>query len=357
MERAIPMSHQSKMFIEITPFKALVDEKLAICLFGFQPYQRVTLWARVTDDRGTEWVSHAVFETDAEGNLDLSKKPPRSGTYDTVDVMGLLWSMSPARDEDRGASFIQGSKPLVITFTAEIDGEVVASAQAERHYIAPGVSRQEVRENGLAGVFYRPAGAGPFPTVIVLSGSGGGVNEWRAALYAAHGYASFALAYFNYDTLPKNLLEIPLEYFDKAIKWLQAQEGIDAKRIAVAGASRGGELSLLLAATFPQIKAVIAYVPSGFVWGGFGEDPSISGSSWTYKGQPLPFVPYAENQRVSAQAEEQKKNGQPIDLTPGFLAALSAAQPSALDAATIPVEHARAAILMISGKEDQMWPS
>src|SRR5947199_123091 len=81
---------------------------------------------------------------------------------------------------------------------------------------------------------------------------------------------SMALAYFNYEGLPQDLIEIPLEYFETAIGWLQRRPDLDGDRIAVSGTSRGGELVLLLGATFPAVKAVIAYVPSGIVHGGIG---------------------------------------------------------------------------------------
>ena len=50
--------------------------------------------------------------------------------------------------------------------------------------------------------------------------------------------------------LPPTLSNIPLEYFETAIEWLQHQPRLDGGRIAVSGTSRGGELSLLLGATF-----------------------------------------------------------------------------------------------------------
>src|SRR5579859_523458 len=199
------MVDQLQPRIEITPATALVDEKVAICLEGFAPHQRVTLHVRVNDAKGTEWSSHAAFEVDAQGTLDLSKQSPLSGTYTSADPMGLFWSINPTNETDRGSDFSQGSTPLVYGFAAEVEGKVVASAQAQRHYMAPGVSRTVVHENGLAGILFRPEGSGPFPVIIVVSGSDGGVNEWRASLYAAHGYAALALGYFAYEDLPAAL--------------------------------------------------------------------------------------------------------------------------------------------------------
>src|SRR6185436_11050508 len=99
-------------------------------------------------------------------------------------------------------------------------------------------------------VLFRPKAKGKYPGLITLSGAGGGLSESRAALRAAHGYAVLALAYFNYDDLPKNLVGIPLEYFEEALTWMEKQPYIDGERLGVMGVSRGGELVLLLGAYF-----------------------------------------------------------------------------------------------------------
>ena len=84
----------------------------------------------------------------------------------------------------------------------------------------------------------------------------------RAAHLAARGYAALALAYFGTEHLPPTLAEIPLEYFETALAWLARQPEVDPDRLGVAGVLRGGELALLLGATFPALRAVVADVPS-----------------------------------------------------------------------------------------------
>ena len=56
-------------------------------------------------------------------------------------------------------------------------------------------------------------GNGPFPGVIDLFGTAGGLNEYRAALLASRGLAALALAYFGYDDLPAGIT-LDLDYFD-----------------------------------------------------------------------------------------------------------------------------------------------
>ncbi len=129
---------------------------------------------------------------------------------------------------------------------------------------------------------------------------------------------------------------------------------MDADKLGVMGASRGGELALLLGATFPEIKAVVAYVPSGLVWEGisFWE---TSQSAWSYRGMPLSFVPDATTPEFQEYVNEQTAYGKPIAYTQLFL--LNMENESIVEEATIPVENINGPILLISGSDDQMWPS
>ena len=64
---------------------------------------------------------------------------------------------------------------------------------------------------------YIHVGDGPFPGVIDMFGGVGGIIEFRAALLASRGFAALALAYFDYEDLPKvkdDSLNLELEYFE-----------------------------------------------------------------------------------------------------------------------------------------------
>jgi dienelactone hydrolase len=333
----------------------MVDERLSIRLSGLEPEQRVTLRASQTDDLTRTWRSHATFLANSSGQVDVATQAPVSGTYADADAMGLIWSMHLPTDEPNQSPFFRKEPThLPIEFVAELDDVPVARAAAERLYVAEGVERFPVHEDGLVGTLFVPPGDGPHPVVITLSGSGGGLSEGGAALYASHGYAGFALAYFNYADLPPDLVEIPLEYFETAIGWLQRQPRLDADRIAVSGTSRGGELVLLLGATFPAVKAVIAYVPSGIVHGGIARS-GVRGASpaWTFREKAIQYI-QPDPAKLSP-APPPLPAGVPIPLTPRFLRGLEDAE--AAERAEIPVERINGPVLLISGKDDAMWPS
>lgn len=342
--------------LKIRPSKALVDKKVSIRISGLKPSQHVTLWARMKDDSDRQWTSHAVFKADHQGVVDLISQKPLSGTYDIIDPMGLFWSMALNPAEKNLAGFVNMAlTPSEITFTVEIGGKPVAHKTIERLFIAKDVIRTPIRENGLVGTFFYPTGSGQKPGVIVLGGSGGGLRENRAALLASHGYAPLALAYFRMEHLPETMTLIPLEYFETAIHWMQAQDMVNEDKLAVMGTSRGGELVLLLGSNFSEIKAVVAYVPSNVVNAEVVNLPDKRKSAWSYCGKPLPFVPLVITDSDMMVIDRRVKLGLQFRITPYFLRAMD--DESAVEKATIPVEKSKCPILLISGQDDQMWPS
>ncbi|MGH2517644.1 MAG: acyl-CoA thioesterase/BAAT N-terminal domain-containing protein, partial [Ktedonobacterales bacterium] len=233
---------------------ALVDEPLHIQVAGLAPGQEVTVAAHMVDGAGRGWSSSATCMADEAGAVDLATAVPLAGSYEGADAMGLFWAMAPDATEDEIAPFtLRGLEPLDATLTATVEGEPVACAAVERRWLAPGVTRTEVRERGLVGVFFQPGGSRPHPAVLALGGSSGGLREHQAALLASHGVAALALAYFGVEGLPARLANIPLEYFATALEWLAGQRAVRSERIAALGISRGAELALLLGSTYPRI--------------------------------------------------------------------------------------------------------
>lgn len=201
-----------------------------------------------------------------------------------------------------------------------------------------------ISEDGIVATLYTPPDvSGRLPGVITLGGSGGGLDEPTARysrLIAQRGYLVLQLAYFDAPGLPKDLELIPLEYFDTAINWLRAQPHVDPGRIGIVGGSIGGETALTVASHYPQIKVVIATMPSSVVWPGIVHHPGEPASTYTLGGKPLPYLPY----------------GGPFTTIYGLYAKGLLALDQHQDA-IIPVEDINGPVMLVCGKSDTLWPS
>ncbi|MRS99445.1 acyltransferase [Ralstonia pickettii] len=346
----------------VTPTDDLIDVSRSIVVTGLAPGAQVGIVAQTRRGNGVLWHSRAAFVADAQGTVDLTRDAPVSGDYTGVSAMGVIWSQRPEDGKAREVFPLAATEPLTTTLTATANGESIHARFVQR-LAAPGVTRHDVRapenEHGLVGTLYLPdpyAHPGPRPAVLILNGSGGGINEPRAALYASHGYAAFALAYFKAPGLSDYISNTPLEYFERALAWLRKRVEPLHDFVAVSGQSRGGELALLLGATFPEaVSAVIGYVPGAVVHSGQNAaDPAVGreGPTWLYRGQPLPHL--WEGNRTATWA--------PFDEGPAPHRHERAIRTALQDAdavarARIRIERARGPVLLLSASDDGSWPS
>lgn len=210
---------------------------------------------------------------------------------------------------------------------------------------------EEVAENGLVAAFMTPRSGGAHPAILVLGGSEGGTDLVRGVglEFARQGYAVLALSYFGAPGLPATAEEIPLEYFDRAIAWLARQPEVDPARMGIFGISKGGEAALLVGSRSPQLRAVAAGVPSSVVWQGisarFGAPPT---STWSLGGAPAPYLPHDSTVRFDFARYMESIYALHAGALP-----MAEAHPDAI----IPVERINGPVLLISGRDDAMWPS
>ncbi len=335
---------------------ALVDAAISISLRGFPPRQPVTIKAVQHFPSSTRWQAEATFAADDDGCVEVSKQAPVEGTYEGVSPMGLFWSAERLPGEAQMPAGESVMWPRTVDLEAWGAEGTRGLLTIERHVAGSGVTRQPIESEGVVGTLFLPPGIGPHPAVIVLSGGGGGIDEHWGAILASHGYAALSLAYFNAPGLPRGLVNIPLEYFENAIRWMRDQPWLRDHFLAVWGPSRGGELALLLGATFPDINAVIAWVPSGVVFWALGQsEPGDTRprAAWTYRGKPLSCL--QKNNPYAGIDPAEPESGQPVAWAPAYLDHLKDAD--AVERATIPVEKIRGPVLLVSGTDDQMWPS
>ncbi|MEH3160094.1 MAG: prolyl oligopeptidase family serine peptidase [Sphingomonas taxi] len=204
---------------------------------------------------------------------------------------------------------------------------------------------RQIREQGMVGDLYVPQRTGRMPAILLLGGSEGGLGKGaarQAELLSARGYVVLHLSYFGSPGQPAALKAIPIETFTRAIDWLKTQLQVAADRIGIVGTSKGAEAALLVASRRPDLKIAVLGVPSSVVWPGIDREGIVTVSSWTANGQPVPFTPYGwtgEWKGIHA------------------LYADALADPAKAATGAIPAERGAAAIVMVCGEADGLWPS
>ena len=183
---------------------------------------------------------------------------------------------------------------------------------------------------------------------IVLVGGGDWGAYWGQELAKAN-YVSLSLPYHREKGLPALPEEIPLEYFEKAFRWLKNQPQVNPNKIIVMGASRNAELALILASYYPElVEGVIAYSPSSVSWSNtvlpFNSD--LMKPSWTFENKPIPYIPMDKL---------QGGNQEMIETLNYWKQGLT--DTVAVKKASIQVEKINGSILLFSGLDDNVWPS
>jgi dienelactone hydrolase len=349
--------------VTVSPPVAVYGRPFSLKITGLRPGEQATVKAVSKDARNILWESAAVFEADASGSVDLARQAPVSGSYGEADIFGLLWSMKPANppSQKRVGFTDDPVNGWAVDFSVTDTANKTAAARFRCVYQMPGegLVRLPLEKDGLCGFLYHPAEGGPFPGVIILGGSNGGLYEYLAQAFASNGFAALTLAYFQYpnSNLPVELVEIPLEYFIRAAAWMKGQPKVAAGRLGLVGGSKGGELALLLASRIDEFRAVVAWTPSAYVWEGlsrkFYEPGYGPRSSWSFDGQPLPFMPF----KASPEDMAKGMKGELSSYVPFHRDSLLQSDPETIEKAAIPVEKIRAPILLVSGTDDQTWPA
>ena len=186
---------------------------------------------------------------------------------------------------------------FALTSTALAVGQQVSIAQ-ETVVVPSGKLR-------LKAFLWKPAGPGPFPAVLFCHGSGGAdaghtaglpiteAGEKLAPLFLKHGYAFMYLFRrgqgLSADQGPfmQNILQheetakgkearqhlqfvlASTDHLDDVmagLSFLKAAPAIDAKRVAIAGHSFGGQLTLLAAERDNTLRAAVAFAAAANSW-------------------------------------------------------------------------------------------
>ncbi|MBO4391328.1 MAG: acyl-CoA thioester hydrolase [Lachnospiraceae bacterium] len=152
----------------------------------------------------------------------------------------------------------------------------------------------------------------------------------------------------------------PLERFGRAIAFLKSK-GIE--KIGIAGASTTGMLALVAASYYPEITLTIAMSPSDFIMEGFYRDgkdgmterPGDGESTVSWKGKPLPYLPFAYRHPEYWQKiqEESKVGGDKVASRRLFDE--SERRHPVQEEEKIRVENIHGRILFVGAEDDVLW--
>ncbi|KAJ6654149.1 hypothetical protein lerEdw1_007418 [Lerista edwardsae] len=276
--------------LTVTPESSLADVPVSIRASGLTPFQMVTLYLWLTDEKEVKFESRAFYQANEAGEVDVKEACAQGGDYSGVWPMGLFCSMKPVKLFHRLIKLDVIGSPFRVhislfdsfVFLPSPDKVPLVECTVERWYAAPGVKRFQVKEGQVRGALFLPPGPGPFPGVIDMFGGSGGLIEFRASLLASKGFAVLALAFFAYDDLPAVLAKIDLEYFEEATKLLLNHPMVRGPGLGAIGLSKGAEIALAMCTFLEQIVAVVC----------INGTTTVAGVPLHFRDICIPAIPY-----------------------------------------------------------------
>lgn len=216
----------------------------------------------------------------------------------------------------------------------------------------------EPERDGFYGVYYPNPVSNSKKAIIAMLGDSS--DDWMAAsgVKWLHKRGCNVMA-MSPDKKDYGHHNYPLERFGRAIGVLK-DRGND--KIGIVGASTTGMMALVTASFYPEITLTIALTPPDFIMEGFyqgnkdgaREWPS-DGSSVTWQGQPLPYLPYAYRhpqywQQIMA---DSKAGGDQIASRPMFEE--SERRHPVREEEKIKVENIKGKLIFVGAEDDVLW--
>ena len=192
------------------------------------------------------------------------------------------------------------------------------------------------------------------------------VREWVANIffYRKGGTTIMIDAGYNYDRLAEKMGWLGIDPAGIRHILITHQDTAHGNRkVGIAGASTTGTLALTAAAYFPALTLTIAMTASDFVWQGFAQGDRDGCKEWpipgeslfSYRGKPLPYMPfcYQHPQYWQVFVAEGKRTGDMMNSRKIFDDS-EAAHPLQ-EEEMIPVERIQGKLLLVGAEDDTLW--
>ncbi|HEY6563746.1 MAG TPA: alpha/beta fold hydrolase [Pirellulaceae bacterium] len=247
--------------------------------------QKLKLQLRLVNTNGK---TLAMFDSISQGVMGLAATmvPHDSELrFEVPRVMGRFeGKLDPARKVATGTWTQAGQgMPLVLSKTDEVIHELPKSQRPQTPQPPFAYQSEDVKfENSaagiqLAGTLVIPAGDGPFPAVVLVSGSGPQdrdeeIFQHRPFLVIADYLARHGIASLRYDDRGTHkstgdfAAATTADFASDtraALAYLRDRQGVDRKRLGIVGHSEGGMIAAMLAATESDLSHVVLLAGPG----------------------------------------------------------------------------------------------
>jgi hypothetical protein len=242
---------------------------LVLRVVGLPARAAVQLSTTTVDRRGRRWSAEATYHC-GDTVVDVASDASIAGSYLGVDPDGLLTSMRPARARSRGARWFVPSSPnrFPVSVDVRIGGTMVASTTIDRVLVQPGVtSRRFTISSETFGVAWQPPnGLRRRPPVVVLAPARSPMAAHAPGLLASRGYPTVSVVsrsgWPGMTMSPYGRRELRADDLQRGIASGAARAGIDLHGAVLLGVAGGVELAIRLAATLPDLAAVVTHRPA-----------------------------------------------------------------------------------------------
>ncbi len=133
----------------------------------------------------------------------------------------------------------------------------------------------ESGEVTMSGLFVKPEGAGPFPVVILLHGSGRSPGDGPPVRTMANAFLKEGIGFLSYDkrgvglsggTFKHNAYDEFIEDGNNAVRYLKSRDDVNHEAIGLLGSSEGGWLAPKIAADTNSIAFIVNRVGPAVSW-------------------------------------------------------------------------------------------
>ena len=337
MPTSLELSSKKVLLTEMTDFSLRIS--------GLPKSKHFELCLEVTDENSIIWSSSCSMQANSKGDFLL----PGGSMLGVNDKPCVAHCFQALRSNKRNSWFdSRNLAPLNCCFKVKTSNNEELEDEFSLYPYARDLQISKL-DAPFHGRLYQPAE--PTDTVVIcLPGSQGVQPDSVAAVLASVGCSAVALTYFGAPGLNNALQDVPLEIIFNAQQHLINKFGFN--KVGLLGSSKGAELALV-AASKEQFAFVVAVSPSAYVFQGLGDFAHPS-SSWTLGGAPLPYVPIKISAQGYAAFLASKLIKKPMSLLSFY--ERSIAKDNNI-ASTIDVASINAPILLLSGKQDKLWPA